>query len=425
VGAAAAAPTSLPRHAVLVSHHTSYRTTAYLDSARRLALDILLVSEGAHAPVGPTSSGLHVDFTRPEAAADTIRRACESFGPVSAVIGTDDGAVELAALAARALGLPHNPAGAARLARRKDLARECLGRSGVSIPDFAVISRDSTADARRSPLGYPCVIKPVALSGSRGVIRADDDTQYAAAVRRILRILDSEGIAGEESARLLVERFIPGVEVALEGMLDAGCLETLALFDKPDPLDGPFFEETLYVSPSRLTPGRQEQVRVEVERACAAYGLVQGPVHAECRLNGDRVVILEVAARTIGGMCARLFELGSGASLEEVVLARACGVPCPGFDDTSAAGVLMLPIAEHGILRRVEGVMAARAEPFVEDVVIVVREGYELVPLPEGGSYLGFVYARAPGPGQVEAALRAAGSRLRVVVAPLWPAVVG
>jgi len=418
-------PLNVPaaRRAILVSHHSSYRTAAYLDSARRLALDTLLVSEGAQAPVGPASAGVHVDFSRPEAAIDSIRRASDARGPFHAVIGTDDGAVELAARAAAALGLPHNPVEAVHLARRKDLARARLARSGVNVPGFAVIDR--ARPPAESPVGYPCVVKPVAMSGSRGVIRANDGEAFRAALARTGRILDTEGLEGEEARCLLVERFVPGNEVALEGVLNGGRLEVLALFDKPDPLDGPFFEETIYVTPSRLPRGLQEDIRATVEQACAAYGLVHGPVHAECRIGAQGVVMLEAAARTIGGMCARLFELGSGATLEEVVLARACGLSADAFGEDAAAGVLMLPIERAGVLRRVEGVMAARSVPGVEDVVIVVREGYELVPLPEGGSYLGFVYARGPHPAAVEQSLRAAWSQLRVVVAPLIPAVLG
>ena len=158
-----------------------------------------------------------------------------------------------------------------------------------------------------------------------------------------------------------------------------------------------------------------------VTAACRALGLQEGPIHAEVRLDGSAAVILEVAARTIGGDCARLLQFGTGHGLEDLVIAHALGKSLPVEPQEGAAGGLMIPISTAGILRRVEGIGGARAVPFIEDIVISIREGYELVPLPEGGSYLGFIFAHAPTPEQAEAALRQAHEQLRVVVAPLMP----
>jgi len=237
-------------------------------------------------------------------------------------------------------------------------------------------------------------------------------------VQRIIAGLDRR----EEREAVLIESFIPGAEVAVEGLLRAGQLEVLAIFDKPDPLDGPYFEETYYVTPSRHPRAVQDAVAARVAEACAAYGLREGPVHAECRINERGVWVLEIAARTIGGLCGRLLRFGTGYGLEELVLQHALGrrVATRGAD--GAAGVLMIPIPQAGILRRVEGVLAASRVPHIEEVVIDVREGYELVPLPEGASYLGFIFARAPSAAEAEAALRAAHAELRIVVAPLWKA---
>jgi len=203
-------------------------------------------------------------------------------------------------------------------------------------------------------------------------------------------------------------------------MLHHGELRVLALFDKPDPLEGPYFEETYYITPSRLDPDTQALIRKRVAQACAAYGLVTGPVHAELRLHEGEAWILEVAARTIGGQCARLLRFGTGYGLEEQVIAEALGQPLTPNADNGAAGVLMIPIPRAGILRRVEGLLAAQRVPYIEDIEISVREGYELVPLPEGASYLGFIFARAPTPELAEQALREAHACLNIVVAPVW-----
>jgi biotin carboxylase len=251
------------------------------------------------------------------------------------------------------------------------------------------------------------------------VIRADDRAQLEKAIVRIVSML-AEVPEREERETLLIEEFISGTEIAVEGLLSDGHLEILAIFDKPDPLDGPYFEETYYTTPSRHAPDIQAQIAARVAEACAAYGLCEGPIHAECRINHAGVWILEVAARTIGGLCGRLLRFGTGYGLEELVLLHILGKRPDTRRETGGAGVLMIPIPQAGILRRVEGVLAAQRVPYIEEVVIDVREGYELVPLPEGASYLGFIFARAPSPAEAEAALREAHACLRVVVAPLW-----
>ncbi len=252
------------------------------------------------------------------------------------------------------------------------------------------------------------------------MIRADSQEQALLACARIEAILAGEALQDEFSAtHVLIEQFVPGHEVALEGLLKNERLDVLAIFDKPDPLDGPFFEETYYITPSRHTAADQENSIVCVKAACKALGLSEGPIHAEVRLSAEGCVVLEVASRTIGGECARLLSYGTGHSLESLVIAHATGKPLEIQAETGAAGVLMIPTPQAGIMRRVEGISAARAVPFVEDILINVREGYELVPLPEGSSYLGFMFASAPTPQQAEAALRAAHAELKIVVAPL------
>ena len=403
---------------LLIAPAQSYRISAYFSAAEALGVDLVLASDGRHSLISRVVEGVHVDFGEPERShrrlLDVLREE-----PVSAVVATDDAATELSSRVAESLGLPHNPPSAARIARRKDLARAALAAAGVRVPRFLTIDLRHPRMPQIADIGYPCVVKPLALAASRGVIRADSPEELLAACRRIERIVEDSG-EEEERRTLLVEDFVPGYEVAMEGILRKGRLHRLAVFDKPDPLDGPFFEETYYVTPSRLAPEDQNRIFARVAEACRAYGLREGPVHAELRVNSEDVWVIEVAARTIGGDCARLLDFGTGPSLEELVLSHALGRPLDLESISRAAGVLMIPTVRAGTLRRVEGVLEASRIPGIEDVVIAVREGYELIPLPEGGSYLGFVFARADSAEEVEAALRKAHACLRVVVAPAW-----
>ena len=406
----------------------SYRTDDFLSAARRLGVGVLVGSDLCHTVeerVGAPPGLVSLDYRRPERAAAQIAALAEGH-PIRGVVPGDDGTSVIAALAAERLGLPHNPPAAARRAGHKAESRRALRAAGVPVPRFWTFPRAGEPDGPARAVEYPCVLKPVGLSASRGVIRADDPATFAATWRRIERILEkaaSERRPGGAAARaeLLVEAFVPGAEVALEGLLRGGRLEVLALFDKPDPLDGPHFEETLYVTPSRHPPALQAAVERVAAEAARALGLLEGPVHAELRLSPQGPVVLEVAARSIGGLCARTLRFGAGISLEELLLAHAAGLPIAALRrEERAAGVMMLPIPRGGILRGVEGVEAARAVPGVEDLVITVPEGREVEPLPEGDIYLGFLFARAATPAEVEEALRSAHGRLRFDIrAPL------
>ncbi len=374
-----------------------------------------MVSEGEYTLA--VEGGLRVDLGDEEKALESIRAAARREGGFAAVVAPDDATVELAGRVASELGLAGNPPGAARLSRRKDLARARLAAAGVRVPEFRVLDLRRPLDL--SGISFPCVVKPVAMSASRGVIRADDDAELAAAVGRV-RTIVSGARDEEERSRLLVESFVPGPEVAVEGLLQDGRLEVLAIFDKPDPLDGPFFEESIYVTPSRLGRAAEERIVECVRRAVAAFGLVAGPVHAELRWNAGEAWLLEAAARTIGGECSRLLRFSAGHSLEEVVLAAAMGRRLPHGLDSAAAGVMMLPTPRSGTLRRVEGVLDALGVPGVDEVSISAGTGAELVPLPEGGAYLGYIFARGETPAGVESSLREAAGRLRTVIAPMW-----
>ena len=395
---------------------------AYLEAARDLGIGMLVASEGEHSLVPGIEDGLRVDFADPGAVIEQVVSAHRDR-PVAGVVATDDGTVEIANRAAAALGLAHNAPSAARITRRKDLARAALAAAGLPVPAVRRVELRRPLGSQLAGVEFPCVVKPLALSASRGVIRADDPPGLEAACRRAGAIARAAAVASagtEERDALLVESFVPGPEIALEGMLAGGKLSVLAIFDKPDPLDGPFFEETIYVTPSRLPRPVQALAAERVRAGCAAYGLTEGPVHAELRLHDGDAWIIEIAARTIGGDCARLFTFGSGTSLEHLVLQRALGrgLDVAFRDSGRAAGVLMIPTPGAGTLRRVEGVMAASRIPGICEVSVTVREGYELTPLPEGGTYLGFVFALGDDPAGVEESLRRAQETVRAIVAP-------
>ena len=403
---------------LLITPPNSYRTLAYLQAARRLGVDVLVASEGEHSLVSEIASGLHLDLS----AAAALERLLEASREQAfdGVVATDDTTVELGSRIARALGLPHNEPGAALATRRKDLSREALRNAAVSVPDYRVIDLDADILDQSSGFAFPCVVKPVSLSASRGVVRVNNRDELLSACARVAAILagDPPGDAYSRS-HLLLESFVAGPEVAVEGLLYRGELSVLAIFDKPDPLEGPFFEETYYITPSRHSAAVQQEIIESVSAACRGMNLREGPVHAEVRIGTSGCVIIEVASRTIGGECARLLNFGTGRNLEELVIAHALGEALDIEVPVDAAGVLMIPIRAAGILRRIEGITAARAVDYIEDILISIRDGYELVPLPEGSSYLGFMFARAPTAQQAEAALRSAHARLNIVVGPL------
>jgi len=399
---------------------TSYRLDDFQAAARRLGVPLVVGSDLCHKiedTFGELPDQLSLDYRKPEHAAEQIAEAA-ARRPIAGIVPTSDATAVIGALAAERLGLSGSGASAARKAGNKLAQRRALREAGLPVPPFAdhAVSDDPAAVA--AGVRYPVVLKPLIFSASRGVIRADAPAGFVAAWHRIAKLLHDtkmERRAREEGegARLLVEGFVPGAEVALEGLLRGGALEVLALFDKPDPLDGPFFEETLYVTPSRHPVAVQAEVARLVGEGCRALGLAEGPVHAELRLPPAGAVILEIAARSIGGLCSRTLRFGAGLTLEEVLVAHAMGIPLEGVRrEARASGVMMLPIPRRGVLHGVTGVEAARAVPGVVDLVITAAEGRELVPLPEGDSYLGFLFAKGETPAAVEASLRAAHAAL-------------
>jgi biotin carboxylase len=409
---------------LIVASVTGYQTRVFAETAKRLGFEPVLATDQCHRLDDPWRDGaITVRFHNP------VRWAGEivAHGPFDGIVALGDRPVFLAALAAQRFGIPYSAPAAVEACGNKYLARERFRIAGLSVPDyFRVPIADGPREAAaRAP--YPCVLKPLGLSASRGVIRADNAAGFAKAFERIRAMLESAEIRSQrdpESAFLQVEAFIPGREFALEGIVTAGCLQTLALFDKPDPLDGPFFEETIYVTPSRESAAVQNEIVETTQRAVSALGLTRGPLHAEMRVNGDGVWMLEVAARPIGGLCARALRFDAGMTLEELVLRHAAGEDVSGAcRELEASGVMMIPVPRVGIYEDAGGLEEARCVPGVEEVILTAKPGQKLVPLPEGASYLGFIFARGGSPAEVEAALRDAHKKLGFRIATALPLV--
>lgn len=408
------------KRVLLLLSAATYRAEAFLGAAEQLDLDVM---KGVDVPDDLAkywNVPLGLDFNDIEKSTQKIVQYARE-NPVDAILSVDDSATILAARAGNALGLPGNSSESALAARDKGVMREMLSTGGVRVPGFRRVRLFADAARLAREVWYPCVLKPLRLSGSRGVIRADDEAGFVEAFGRIRRMLVADGNVPEES-ELLIEEFVPGFEVALEGILTEGSLKTLALFDKPDPLDGPFFEETIYVTPSRLSARVQQEIADCTARAASALGLRQGPVHAELRVNDDGPWMIEIAGRSIGGHCSSILQFGTGMCLEELILRHSAGMPIQSFDrDSGAAGVMMIPIPARGMFTGVEGLDKARAVRGIEDVEITAKLHQPIIPLPEGSSYLGFIFARGDDPASVEGALRESHSHLRFRIAPEIP----
>lgn len=407
---------------LLISQPNSYRIAPYIKAAQRMGLEVLIASRGEHSLITEVHAGIHVNLDDIPSAVNLILKEA-SRQPFAGILGSDDSTVELAATIARKLQLPHNPPEAARISRRKDLARAHLALSGCPVPIHCLINLSKPLEPQISDLPMPCVIKPVAMSASRGVIRANNRKEFIAACNRIRNII-AESTNDFEKTHVLVEDYIDGIEVAYEGYLQKGVLKTIVLFDKPDPLEGPYFEETIYITPSNLENNLQKKIKDRVQQACNAYGLNTGPVHAELRIDEHDVWILEIASRTIGGDCARLLDTNksdsdNGFNLEELTIALAMNQNVEMTAPEKNRGVMMIPIEQSGILRRVEGLSEASKTPHIDNIDINVREGHELVPLPEGNQYAGYIFASAENTDNVLTALRVTHSKIKFITAPI------
>jgi hypothetical protein len=213
----------------------------------------------------------------------------------------------------------------------------------------------------------------------------------------------------------------------VEGILTDGVLRILAIFDKPDPLEGPYFEETIYVTPSSLPEPTQRQIEQCAGASVRALGLTTGPIHAEFRINDDGVWPIEVAARPIGGLCARALRFSSNDAvnpfgLEELLLRHALRLP--GWDalrESRASGVMMIPVPRSGIFESVSGEEDARSTLGVTELLITARLHDYIAAWPEGSSYLGFLFARGETAAEVEQAIRNAYQKLEFTITPRLP----
>ncbi len=415
-----------PKHLLILASKLGYQTRSFAEAAERLGVEVLFGTDRCHQLEDPWADGaLALHFERPEEAAKAIlNRARET--PLHAILALGDRPTVAAAFAARALGLPYNSPESVQSCRSKLRQREILHHAGLAVPAFFSFGLGEPIEPVLPRVQFPCVVKPLSLAASQGVIRANHAHEFEAAVARIRVLLESPELQVTREPfldRLIVENYIPGQELAVEGLLDGGRLRVLAIFDKPDRLEGPYFEETIYVTPSRLPRAMQASIEECARGATEALGLTHGPVHAEFRVNGDGPWVLEVAPRPIGGLCSRALRFGPEKILLEELLVRHALVL--GSSDlvreSHAAGVMMIPVPESGILERIEGIAEASATSGVDEIHITARLHDFIAAWPEGSSYLGFIFARDQEPAAVEAALREAHAKLHFTITPSLP----
>ena len=407
---------------LLLVSRTSYRAEAFVAAARRLEVGVTIGSNHRQALADLIPGGaLTLSVGDIDRSVAIIGRFVSDY-PLAAIVATEDDFVQVAAAASEALGLTHHPLEAVRSVRNKAVMRQRLKEAGFPSPWFHLASFKDDAETVAERARYPCVLKPLALSASRGVIRADTPEEFGRAwtrIRGILKQPDAITRSGRGVTEILIEEYMPGCEVAVEGIVVGGELQILAILDKPNPMEGPFFEETILVTPSRLPESVQREIVSSVQQSVAILNLDDGPIHAELRVDGERASLLEIAPRSIGGRCSTILRFKPEATLEELILCHALGMPIDEYSRTlGASGVMMLPIPEAGILREVDGWKAALEVPAIEGLEITIPIGQKVVPLPEGNRYLGFLFARAVTSEQVEAALSLAYARLHVKIEP-------
>jgi len=404
------------RRVLLLVPPVTYRATDFVTAANRLELDVVIGSDGA-LPLGGKPV-VPIDAADP---GGSVRRLLATVGRVDAVVGVDAQMLPLAARLAGELGLAHNSVDAVIAAADKAIQRHLWAEAGVAQPRFHIMAADAgephLIEAARA-LGFPCIAKPVSLSASRGVLRVDDDAGLLAAVREIRAILAQT--SGGDQEPVLLEEYVPGWEVSIDGLLTDGSLAVTAVFDKPDTPEGPTFEETLLVTPSRLPESTLALATDLAERAARTLGLHHGPIHAELRLDSRagqaRPVMLELAARSIGGLCSRSLRFLGDMSLEMTILLNALGGTVVASPPPGAAGVLMLPVERAGVLESVGGREEALAVPGITGLSITIPMGEKVRPLPWGDRYLGFLFAEGSEAVEVEESLRAARQRLRPLI---------
>jgi biotin carboxylase len=411
---------------LILASKLGYQTRSFAEAAKSLGIDVVFASDRCHQLEDPWADGaIAVRFEEPEEAARRI--VSQSLvRPVDGLIALGDRSTPTAAYTARALGFAYNSPQSVENCRSKLRQREILRDAGLPVPGFFAFRLDKRVEKILPRVQFPCVIKPLRLAASQGVIRANQPEEFQAAVARIKDLLESPEVKVTrelELDRLLVERYIPGAEVAVEGLLTRGKLRILGVFDKPDPLEGPYFEESIYVTPSRLPDEMYDRLLDCAERTVHALGLTHGPVHAEFRINDEGPWVLEAAPRPIGGLCSRALRFGPQRTLlEELLVRHALGMQGTELDrEDGASGVMMIPVPQSGVLENVEGEEQARTTPGIEDVQITARLHDAIAAWPEGATYLGFLFARGKSPAEVEAALRLAHTQLKFEIVERLP----
>jgi len=415
-----------PVRILILASKLGYQTRAFTDAAKKLNLEIFFGTDRCHKLEDPWSDGaLALHFENPESAAAEVATQMAAKRP-DAILALGDRPTATAAYAARAFGILANSPESVEICRNKLRQRETLRRANLPVPDFFDFAMSENLEFVLARAKFPCVLKPLSLSASQGVIRANDESEFREAVLRIRALLESPEIQVQREPnldRILVETYIPGREVAIEGLLTEGTFRAMAIFDKPDPLAGPYFEETIYVTPSRLPESEQRALIDCAARSVAALGLVTGPIHAEFRINEKGPWVIEIAPRPIGGLCARALRFGDEKiSLEELILRQALRMPGGNLDrEKAAAGVMMIPVPKSGIFERVEGQSDGEKISGIESIIITARQHDYIAAWPEGNSYLGFIFARADTPEEAEAALRESHATLSFALTPRLP----
>lgn len=420
------------KRVLLFATKLGYQTRNFEQAARKLGVELVYVTDRCGRLEDPWGDrAIPVHFENGEAAAYTVLQKMRGQ-TADGVLALGDRPVVAAAYAARGMSVWHNHPLAVEACRNKLRMREIFREAGMRVPWFRALPLTPAPEPALAGISFPCVLKPLSLSASTGVIRANTREEFLAAAERIRRLLESPEMRATREPdldRILVEGYIPGREVSVEGLLTEGTLRVLAIFDKPDPLEGPYFEESIYVTPSRLADAEQRAIEQAAQEAARALGLTHGPLHAEFRVNPEGVWPLEVAPRPIGGLCSRALRFepdGEAAAepifLEELLLRHAAGLPGSGWPrERAASGVMMIPVPRSGVLEKVEGEEEARATPSITELQITARLHDYLAAWPEGSSYLGFLFARGKSAEEAEAALRRAHSKLRFTFSERLP----
>ena len=405
---------------ILIIPSASYRTGPFMNAIKKLDLKVLVISDKSQVFSGKYPDNLIIiNFNHWKDKSVEISKWAKNNG-LKAVIGVDEESIVLAANLSNFLNVDHNSIESVLLTKNKYLMRTELKKTGLCSPWFKIFSIYESSNKIINEISFPCVIKPTFLSGSRGVMRVNTKKELSEGIKTLNELLSLDELrkrAGKQSDYIMIEEYIPGKEVAIEGIVSEGKLTMLAIFDKPELLEGPTFEETIIVTPSVLTKKIQYSLLETLQIVVKALGIVKGPVHAEARINKNGNYILECASRSIGGLCSKVLEFQGGISLEELILRAYLGRNIEKSKLIgNARGVMMMPTEKKGILKEIGGVKDALVVNGVTDLQITVKPGEKLQPLPKGDRYLGFIFAEGNNQEFVINALKNAWSKIEIVL---------